>query len=157
MIVEGRTLDPRRRFGGSPAHDPRRMISDVQPRRTPWVVAAAFAVAAVLLAAVMIARPAVTGPVGERPEVRVAVDQSRTNAIDFSQGTPTVTVSYADGTEGDAAAALTRPWTPDRPIVMLVVVAQLACSIEINGELADKRGAPINRLAVCVWTAPAAA
>lgn len=132
------------------AHHPRMPVRG----NLPWIAAAALGVVVAVMGGFLLARPAHATVTGARPEIRITVDQSRTNAVDFSQGTPTATVSYADGTQGDAVQAISGPWTPDRPIVMLVVVAQSACSIEINGELEDKRGAPINRLAVCVWTAP---
>jgi hypothetical protein len=119
--------------------------------RTPWAAVAALAVVTALLAGLLLARPVASVGPGVRPSIRISVDQSRTAATDFSEGTPTAIVSFADGTHGDASAAVAGPWTPEKPVTMLVVVAQSACNIIINERLEVTDGAAINRLAVCVW------
>jgi len=121
--------------------------------RSPWVAAAGLAVVAALLAGLLLARPTTPIPSGARPTIRITVDQSRTAAVDYSQGTPTTLVSYADGTRGEASASALAgvPWTPEKPITMLIVVAQSACSINVDDVLEVTDGAATNRLAVCVW------
>jgi hypothetical protein len=67
---------------------------------------------------------------------------------------PTVEVWYSDGTHADASAALARPWQPDRPPRLITVAAPMYCSITLDGALVVAEAAPVNRLAVCVWSAP---
>jgi hypothetical protein len=67
---------------------------------------------------------------------------------------PTATVWYADGTHGDASAALSQPWQPDRPVRMVTLAALDTCSITVDERLAVTEVAGADRLAVCVWTAP---
>jgi len=67
---------------------------------------------------------------------------------------PTVEVWYSDGTHVDASAALARPWRPDRPPRLITVAAPMYCSITLDGTLIVAEAAPVNRLAVCVWSAP---
>jgi hypothetical protein len=114
-------------------------------------VATGAVMVAALLGGMLLARPLQAAPAGARPSIRISVDQSRTAATDFSQGTPTAIVSYADGTHGDASAAIAGPWTPDKPVVMLIVVAQSSCNLIIDERLVVTDGAATNRLAVCVW------
>lgn len=66
----------------------------------------------------------------------------------------TATVTYADGSRGEAYPALAGPWRPDRPVRMVVVASTEACSITVDERLAVTEAAATNRLAVCVWTAP---
>ena len=121
--------------------------------RTPWTAVVALGVVCSLLVGVLLARPATPGPSGARPTIRITVDQSRSAAVDYSQGTPTTLVSYADGTRGEASASALAgvPWTPEKPITMLIVVAQSECSINVDDVLEVTDGAATNRLAVCVW------
>lgn len=85
---------------------------------------------------------------------RVTADPPAPSIIVAAEESPTVTAWYADGTHGEASAALAGPWTPDRPLRMLTVAAGANCSITINEHLAVVEAAPANRLAVCVWVSP---
>lgn len=129
------------------------MTEDLRTIRQQAPLIAAIVICAVLTG-VLIARP-VGGALqpSARVTIRISVDQSRTAAIDYSEGTPTTIVYYADGTHGDAALAMAGPWTPDKPVAMLLVVAQSSCAIIIDEHLEVTDGAAINRLAVCPWRA----
>lgn len=116
-----------------------------------WAPAIASVVAAVALGAVVLSRPSDSRPGGARPEFVLAVDNSSTAARDFSQGTPTAIAYYADGTTADAAQAITTAWRPDKPMVMLTLVAQRSCTIVADGQITADVAAPTMRLAVCIW------
>jgi len=67
---------------------------------------------------------------------------------------PTAEAWYTDGTHADASDALARPWQPDHQVRMVTVAAAGYCSITVDEQLMVAETAPVNRLAVCVWTAP---
>lgn len=120
--------------------------------RPSWLGAAGLvSTAALVLAAVAIFRPvpppvspAVAAPRGARPAVIIEANGAPYSAIAW----------YIDGTQGDASAATTSRWTPDRPVLMITVAAGQSCSITIDDRLAVTQTAPVNRLAQCVWRAP---
>jgi hypothetical protein len=109
---------------------------------------AGFAVAAMVGAAAALASLALPTQAGDAagtpPLLRMAA------AGKFQ----TATVWYADGTHGDASAALSQPWRPDRPVRMVTLAALDTCSITVEERLAVTEVAAADRLAVCVWTAP---
>jgi hypothetical protein len=126
------------------------------PRREPsraWITAAVLGLIAAGLGGALVARPA---SAGVRPTFLLSAESNPGEVgVDPAAFVPTVTAWYADGTRGDAAEAITAPWRPDRPIRMLTLVAARSCSIEVDEVLAVVEQAATNRVAVCVWTAPA--
>lgn len=119
------------------------------PRLPRFGAAGLVSVVALVLAAVAIFRPvpvplAVAEPRGARPAVIVEANGEPYSAIAW----------YIDGTQGDASAAITSRWTPDRPVLMITVAARQSCSITVDDRLAVAQTAPVNRLALCVWRAP---
>lgn len=84
---------------------------------------------------------------------RAAVAQEPTFII-VGGNDVTAIAYYADGTSGDASQALSAPWRPGKPVRMLAVASQGACSITVDEKLAVTEGAAVNRLAVCMWVAP---
>jgi len=121
-----------------------------------WIVAsAALGVVCALLVGVLIARPSQTAPTGARPTLRIsAVSNPGEVGVDLAAFLPTITVYYADGSHGEGSAALAAPWQPDRAVRMVTVAAGVECSIEVDDALVDLEHAAVNRVAVCVWTAP---
>ena len=124
----------------------------------PWVVAFVATVVAAVLAGTLLPRPAATDP-GVRPRFTVtATSLPGELGVDPAAFFPTTAAYYADGTSGEAYKAMDPGgWVPDRPVLMLTVAAGVACSIQVDGRLEVNVRAPVNRVAVCVWTAPTAA
>lgn len=115
----------------------------------------ALAVIAALLGGMLLAQPTTTTPAGLRPLIMLsAVSLPLTVGADPGATVPTALVWYADGTRGSAGIALDQPWRPDRDVRMVTLVAAVSCSISIDERLVVDEGAAINRVAVCVWTAP---
>lgn len=103
--------------------------------------AIAGAVAAAVLFLLAPPRPVPTPSLGSMPRIVIQADGAPYSALAW----------YADGTQGDASAAMTAPWTPAQPVLMLTVAAANSCAIVIEDHLATAVTAPVNRLAVCVW------
>lgn len=122
----------------------------------PWLAAAGLGLVAALLGGMLLARPAASAPTGARPLIMLSAESLQMEiGVDLGATVPTAYVWYADGTRGSAGIALQQPWRPDRPVRMVTLVAGVSCGISIDEQLVVVEAAPVNRVALCVWTAPA--
>jgi hypothetical protein len=126
-------------------------VRRAQSTSLPWILAAGAGMLAALLAGVLLARPhTVDAP---RLVFSISVDQDYDDGAEVERF-PDVTAYYQDGSFAVVPEAVTAPWSPSRPIRMLIATGVKSCSIIEGGDLVASAKTDSLGVVTCIWVAP---